>query len=67
MGKKGDLSNFECGMFFGARRVFHNLLSYWDISWLTKNGVKREKHAVCGSPVGENALLMSEVRGEWAD
>jgi len=23
------------------------------------------KHPVCGSPVGENALLMLEVRGEW--
>jgi len=22
----------------------------------TKNGVKREKHPVCGSPVGENPL-----------
>jgi len=33
---------------------------------LTKNGVKREKHPVCASPVGENALLMLEVRGEWA-
>jgi len=32
-----------------------------------KNGVKREKHPVCGSPVGENALLMLEIRGEWAD
>jgi len=33
----------------------------------TKNGVKREKHPVCGSPVGENASLMLEFRGEWAD
>jgi len=33
----------------------------------TKNGVKREKHPVYGSPVGQNALLMLEVRGEWAD
>jgi len=31
----------------------------------TKNGVKREKLTVCGSPVGENALLMLEVSGEW--
>jgi len=30
----------------------------------TKNGVKREKHPVCGS---KNALLILEVRGEWAD
>jgi len=49
--------------------VFHNLLSYWDFHTqpflgFTKNGVKREKHPVCGSPVGENALLMLEVRGE---
>jgi len=27
--------------------------------------VKREKYPVCGSPVGENALLMLEVKGEW--
>jgi len=33
----------------------------------TKNDVKREKHPVCGSPVGENAFLMLEVRGEWGD
>jgi len=49
-----------------------NLLSYWDFHaqpflGFTNNGVKREKHPVCGSPVGENALLMLEVRGEWAD
>jgi len=52
--------------------VFHNLLSDWDFHaqlflGLTKNGVEREKHPVCGSPGGENALLMLEVRGEWAD
>jgi len=33
----------------------------------TKNGVKKENHPVSCSPVGENALLMLEVRGEWAD
>jgi len=48
---------------------FHNLLSYWDFHAqpfleFTKNGVKREKHPVCGSPVGQNALLMLEVRGD---
>jgi len=71
MGKKGDLSNFERGMVVGCM-VFHNLLSYWDFHTqpflgFTKNGVKRKKRPVCGSPVGENALLMLEVRGEWAD
>jgi len=59
-------------MVVGARRVFHNLLSYWDFYAqpflrFTKNGVKREKYSVCGSPVGENALLMLEVREDWAD
>jgi len=68
MGKKGDLSNFEHSMVDNL----HNLLSYWDFHaqpflGFTKNGVKREKHPVCGSPVDENALLMLEVRGEWAD
>jgi len=52
--------------------VFHNLLSYRDFHTqpflgFTKNDVKRDKHPVCGSPVGENALLMLEVRGEWED
>jgi len=70
MGKKGDLSNFERGMVVGAR--WAGLLSYWDFHTqpflgFTKKGVKREKHPVCSSPVSENALLMQEVRGEWAD
>jgi len=47
--------------------VFHNLLSYWDFHaqpflGFKKNSVKREKHQECGSPVGENALLMLKVR-----
>jgi len=41
--------------------------SHTTISRVYKNGLKREKHPVCGSPVGENALLILEVRGEWAD
>jgi len=28
---------------------------------------KKKKHPVFGSSVGENALLMLEVTGEWAD
>ncbi len=28
---------------------------------------EKEKYPVSGSCVDENALLMSEVRGEWAD
>ncbi len=33
----------------------------------TENGPKKRKYPVMGSCVDENALLMSEVRGEWAD
>ncbi len=51
--------------------VFQKLLIYWDFHTqpslgITKNGQKR-KYPVSGSCVDENALLMSEVRGEWAD
>jgi len=38
--------------------------SHTTIYRVYKECVKREKHPVCGSPVGENALLMLEVRGE---
>ncbi len=33
----------------------------------TENGPKKRKYLVSGSCVDENALLISEVRGEWAD
>jgi len=71
MEKKGDLSNFERGMVVGARHAGLSIFSYWDFHaqpflGFTKNGVKSEKHPVCSSPVGENALLMLEIRGEWA-
>ncbi len=33
----------------------------------TENGPKKRKYSVSGSCVDDNALLMSEVRGEWAD
>jgi len=66
--------NFEHGMVVGARWdvwEFYNLLSYWDFHaqpFLTKTGVKREKHPekypVCGGPVGKNALLM-QTDSSW--
>ncbi len=67
MGKKGDLSDFERGMVVGAR-----LLIYWDFHaqpslGFTENGPKERKYPVSGSCVDKNALLMSEVRGEWTD
>ncbi len=75
MGKKGDLSDFEHGMVVSARQlvwVFQKLLIYWDFQaqpslGFTENGLKKRKYLVSGSCVDENALLMSEVRGEWAD
>ncbi len=76
MGKKGDLSDFEHEMDVGARRaglsISKVLLIYWDFQaqpslGFTENGPKKSKYPVSGSCVDENALLMSEVRGEWAD
>ncbi len=75
MGKKGDLSDFECGMLLvpdGLVWLFQKLLIYWDFHaqpslGFTENGLKKIKYPVSGSCVDENALLMSEVRGEWAD
>ncbi len=72
MGKKGDLSYFEWGMVVGARwdgliisktADFHAQPSLG----FTGNGPKKRKYPVSGSCVDENALLISEVRGEWAD
>jgi len=64
-------SNFELGMDVGARPACMSISQSAQLLgfaqpflWFTKNDVKREKHPVCGSPVGENALLMLEVRGE---
>ncbi len=52
--------------------VFHKLQIYWDFQaqpslGFTENGPKKRKDPVSASCVDENALLMSEVRREWAD
>ncbi len=72
MGKKGDLSDFERGMVVGARRAGLSISKTADFHaqpslGFTENGPKKRKYPVSGSCVDENALLMSEVRGEWAD
>jgi len=72
MGQKSDLSNFERGMVDGARQAGLSIsqsaqLLGFSISRVYKEWYEKGKHPVCGSPVGENALLMLEVRGEWAD
>ncbi len=75
MGKKGDLSDFERGIVVGARWAGPSnkkkTLIHWDFHaqpslGFTENGPKKTKYPVSGS-VDEKALLMSEVRGEWAD
>ncbi len=73
-GEERDLSDFERGMVVGARWavwVFQKLLICWDFHaqpslGFTEYGPKNRKYSVSGS-VDKNALLMSEVRGEWAD
>ena len=74
MGKKGDLSDFERGMVVGARRAGLSISGTADLLGFScttisrvENGPKKRKYPVSGSSVGENALLMPEVRGEWPD
>ncbi len=56
----------------GLDWVFQKLLIYWDFHaqpslGFTENGPKKRNDLVSSSCEDENALLMSEVRGEWAD
>ncbi len=74
MGKKGDLSDFERGMVVGADGWSEYFQNCWSAGiftqpslGFTENGPKNRKYPVSDSCVDENALLMSEVRGEWAD
>ncbi len=61
-----NITNFK-----SSQTGFLNMI-YWDFHTqpslgFTENGLKKKKYPVSGSCVDENALLMSEVRGEWAD
>jgi len=69
MGMKGDLSGFEHGMAVGARRAGLSIPESPDLLGFsrTDNGQKKRKYPVSSSPVGKNALLKPEVRGEWPD
>lgn len=53
IGKKGDLSDFDCGTVVGCRRcVGHKLLIYWDCltntasPGFTKNGPTKRKKSI---------------------
>ncbi len=57
-------------MVVGARRAGLSILKTADcttISRVYREWSEKSKCPVSGSCVNENALLMSEVRGEWAD
>ena len=73
MGKKGDLSDFERGMVVGARRTGLSISKTADLLGFSHTTISRvyrelsEKEKISGSCVDENALLMSEIKGECAD
>ncbi len=75
MGKKCNLGDFERGMVVGARWAGLSISKTADllgflrttISRVYRECLKKRKYPVSGSCVNKDTLLMSEVRGEWAD
>ncbi len=75
MGKKGDLSDFECGMVVGARRAGLSISKTADLMGFSRTTIsrdnreksKKEKISSEQQLCRQNALFMSEVRGEWED
>ena len=66
MGKKGDLSDFERGLVVGARRAGLSISETADLLGFSRTTISRVYRERSIS-LGENALLMPEVRGEWPD
>jgi len=63
IGKKGDLSDFECGIVLGARFAGLSISETADTVIFTHNhDPKKTKY-----PVNGRTLLVPEVREEWPD
>jgi len=68
------LSNFECGIIVGARRASLSISQSAQLLGFSCTTISRVYKELCEKGEkkkttfqGENALLMLEVRGEWAD
>ncbi len=67
MGKKEYLSDFKHGMVVGDRQAGLSISKTQLSLGFTENDPEKRKYPVSGSYVDKHVLLMSEVRGEWAD
>lgn len=71
--EKKDEYHFECCKTAGARRASLSILETADSGFFThshqftENALKRRKYLVSSRSLGENALLMPEVRDESQD
>lgn len=73
MGKKGRLSDFECGVFsarWASLRFSEPVIT--GIAQITISGVaekwsKTKTYPVHSKCVHKMPMLMAEIRGEWAD
>jgi len=67
--KNGDLSDYECGMVVSVRWAGLSVSETADLLGFTYITIWSENEKISSErasrSVGENSLLISEVRGEW--